>query len=59
VTKEEILDALVALTSDCMASDFNEHWDSFKRAEEIIVRERHMSPWEAELQRKAKTAGNK
>lgn len=29
-------DALQNLTHDCMASDFNEHWDSFKKAESIL-----------------------
>lgn len=24
------------LTRDCMASDFNEHWDSFKAAESLL-----------------------
>lgn len=32
----ELLMALTKLTHDCMASDFNEHWDSFKEAEKLI-----------------------
>jgi len=34
----ELLEALKALVSDCMASDFNEHWDSFKTAEAAILK---------------------
>lgn len=33
---DELLEALKALVADCMASDFNEHWDSFKNAELAI-----------------------
>lgn len=31
-----LLEALKMLTADCMASDFNEHWESFKKAAEAI-----------------------
>lgn len=24
------------LTQDCLASDFNEHWDAFKNAEDVL-----------------------
>lgn len=28
--------ALWRLTQDCIASDFNEHWESFKNAEDTL-----------------------
>ena len=32
----ELETALRDLLNDCMASDFNEHWDSFKDAESLL-----------------------
>lgn len=34
----EMLEALKELHSDSMASDFNEHWDSFTKANAVIKR---------------------
>jgi hypothetical protein len=34
----DLLGALKALTRDCMASDFNEHWGSFQSAEAAIAK---------------------
>jgi hypothetical protein len=34
----ELLTALEALVSDSMASDFNEHWQSFRQAEAAIAK---------------------
>lgn len=36
---KELESALRELAKDAMASDFNEHWDSFKIAEELLTRE--------------------
>lgn len=34
----DVREALEALVRDCMASDFNEHWESFKNAEAALTR---------------------
>lgn len=36
---KELESALRELAKDSMALDFNEHWDSFKIAEELLTRE--------------------
>ena len=36
---KELESALHNLVKDAMASDFNEHWDSFMIAEELLTRE--------------------
>lgn len=33
---KEMLDILERLSKDCMASDFNEHWDSYKDAINLL-----------------------
>jgi hypothetical protein len=35
VPAEEIRLALKMLVIDCLATDFNEHWESFKQAERL------------------------
>lgn len=39
----DLLEALENLYRDSMASDFNEHWDSFKLAELVILKARGKS----------------
>ena len=34
--KKELLEALKDIVKDSIANDFNEHWDSFKKAKELI-----------------------
>lgn len=35
---DKLVRALKELTEACMASDFNEHWDAFKNAEQLITK---------------------
>ncbi|KKK84881.1 hypothetical protein LCGC14_2778910, partial [marine sediment metagenome] len=37
-TQPDLLDALENIHRDCLASDFNEHWDSYKALETAIAR---------------------
>ena len=34
---ERLREALERLITDCMQSDFNEHWDTFKNAEAVLA----------------------
>jgi hypothetical protein len=33
----EVVEGLKALVNDCMASDFNEHWESYKEAQRLLT----------------------